>query len=78
MGRATALCNFILEIFWTKVGLKLFFRIPSIYSKFCQILLIILVIYIAVVTTEIFNIIYLLCFVVFFIYGDFTSYRFLS
>jgi hypothetical protein len=77
MGRATTLCTFIFEIFRTKVGLKLFLRIPSIYSKFCQFLLIIIVIYIGIVTTEIFKIIYLY-FVVFFIYGDFTSYRFVS
>ena len=30
MGTATALYTFILEDFWTKVGLKFIFRIPSI------------------------------------------------
>jgi hypothetical protein len=30
MGMASALYTFILENFWTKVGLKVLFRIPSI------------------------------------------------
>jgi len=28
MRKDSVLCTFILETFWTKVGLKVFFRIP--------------------------------------------------
>jgi len=33
-GTASALCTFILENFWTKFGLKVLFRIPSIWTNF--------------------------------------------
>jgi len=40
MGRAGALHTFILQIFWTKAGLKVLFRISSVcanFDSFCWI-----------------------------------------
>jgi hypothetical protein len=34
MGTASKLHTFILEDFWTKIGLKVLFRVPSISASF--------------------------------------------
>ena len=61
MRTASALYTFIVEDFWSKIGLKLFFRISNMweifFSIFCRISFFI---FIATFTTEIFKIIYFL------------------